>query len=147
MITPSILNLIQSLLLIIVAIITIIVSIGILRLDKDMDNVVYARIHILGVIDIAAVIAFICLGDPLLGVLYFILAPFAAHAMANGYFQGEDEKNNKNLVEGNEKKDDKKDFTEEIESTGFYKNANEFKEFDDSEDKISISTLKITEDE
>ena len=94
MISASIFELIQSVLLIVVAIITIIISIGILRLDSDMDNVVYARIHILGVIDIASVIAFICLGDPLLGVLYFILAPFTAHAMAHGYFHGEDLKNN-----------------------------------------------------
>ena len=94
MISASIFELIQSVLLIVVAIITIIISIGILRLDSDMDNVVYARIHILGVIDIASVIAFICLGDRLLGDLYFILAPFTAHAMAHGYFHGEDLKNN-----------------------------------------------------
>jgi energy-converting hydrogenase B subunit C len=149
MFSASLLELIQSILLIIIAIITIIVSIGILRLDKNMNNVVYARIHILGVIDIASVIAFICLGDPILGILYFILAPFTAHAMAHGYFYGEDEENNKALVESDNenKKTEKKDITEEIDSSSFYDNVRENNDFEDSEDKITISTLKITEDE
>ena len=149
MISASIFELIQSVLLIVVAIITIIISIGILRLDSDMDNVVYASIHILGVIDIASVIAFICLGDPLLGVLYFILAPFTAHAMAHGYFHGEDLKNNQSLTNdsNNDKKPKKDDITKEIESSGFYKTVKEENSFDDSNDKITVSTLKIIEDE
>jgi len=87
-------SLIQSVLLIISAILIIIASVGILNLDKKLPNVVYARIHILGIIDIAGVIAFLGLGQPLFALIYFILAPFLAHAMANAYFHGEDQYNN-----------------------------------------------------
>ena len=46
---------IQSILLIISSILIIISAIGVLSLDKDTKNVVYARIHIFGVFDIARI--------------------------------------------------------------------------------------------
>ncbi len=84
----------QSILLIISALLIIIAAVGLLRIDKDMPNVVYARIHILGMIDVAGIIAFIGLGQYLLALIYFFLAPLLAHALANGYFHGEDTFNN-----------------------------------------------------
>ena len=67
----------QSILLIISAILIIIAAIGVLSIDRNMPNVVYARIHILGLVDIAGVIAFLGLGQPLFALVYLILAPFS----------------------------------------------------------------------
>ncbi|MGL4669275.1 MAG: cation:proton antiporter [Methanobacteriaceae archaeon] len=81
---------IRTIALLISSVLILIASIGILRLNNKLNNVIYARIHILGVIDIACILAFIALGQPLLAVIYFILAPFLAHAMANAFYYGED---------------------------------------------------------
>ena len=85
---------IQSALLIISAILIIISAVGVLSLKKDSKNVVYARIHIFGVFDIACIIAMIGIGQYLLAGVYFILAPFTAHAIANAYWKKEDRDNN-----------------------------------------------------
>jgi len=85
---------IQSALLIISAILIIISAVGVLSLKKDSKNVVYARIHIFGVFDIACIIAMIAIGQYLLAGVYFILAPFTAHAIANAYWKKEDRDNN-----------------------------------------------------
>ena len=90
----NLITIIQSILLIISALIIIIAAIGILRMDKDLPNVVYARIHILGMIDVAGIIAFIGLGQPLFALIYIFLAPLLAHALANAYFHAEDDLNN-----------------------------------------------------
>ena len=89
---------IQSALLIISAILMIITASGVLSLGKDTKNVVYARIHIFGVFDIACIIAMIAIGQYLLAGVYFILAPFVAHAIANAYWKKEDRENNLDLV-------------------------------------------------
>ncbi|WP_282731043.1 monovalent cation/H(+) antiporter subunit G [Methanobacterium alcaliphilum] len=83
-------TIIKSVVLIITSILVLLSAIGILRFKDDVDRVLYARIHILGVADIACIIALLALETPLLAVLYFILAPFAAHAIANAYFYGEE---------------------------------------------------------
>lgn len=75
---------IQSVLLLIAAVITIIAAIGLISLDKNTKNVVYARIHIVGLFDVACIIAMIGLGQYLLAGIYFILAPFIAHAIEIG---------------------------------------------------------------
>ena len=87
----DIITLIQSAILIIAAFLVLLAAYGILRYGDDIENVIYARIHILGVADTALIIALLALNEPLLAVAYFILAPFAAHAIANGYFYGEEE--------------------------------------------------------
>ncbi len=93
-IDAGIINLIQSILLIISALLIIIATVGVLRIDRNLDNVVYARIHILGIVDIAGIIAFIAIGQPLFALIYLFLAPLLAHALANAYFHGEDILNN-----------------------------------------------------
>ena len=90
----GLINLIQSILLIISAILIIIAAVGVLKIDRNLDNVVYARIHILGIVDIAGIIAFIALGQPLFALIYLFLAPLLAHALANAYFHSEDTLNN-----------------------------------------------------
>ncbi len=57
-----------------------------LWVEKDRKNIIYARIHILGVIDCACFLIFIALGEPLLAFVYLILAPFLAHAIANAAY-------------------------------------------------------------
>ena len=87
----DIITLIQSAILIIVAILVLLSAYGILRYGDEIENIIFARIHILGVTDTALIIALLALNEPLLAVAYFILAPFAAHAIANGYYYGEEE--------------------------------------------------------
>jgi energy-converting hydrogenase B subunit C len=82
---------IKSAILIIVAFLVLLAAYGILRFNDNIDNIIYARIHILGVADIALILALFVLNEPLMAAAYFILAPFAAHAVANGYFYGEEE--------------------------------------------------------
>jgi len=70
-------------------ILILIASIGILLasyrlwIEKDRKNIVYARIHILGVIDCACFLIFLALGETLLAFTYLILTPFLAHAIAH----------------------------------------------------------------
>ena len=85
-INPSMVSLIQSILIILSGLVILIASIGILTFDKDMPNIVY-------VIDVAGIVVFLALGQYLFAVLYLVLAPFLAHAMANAYFYGEDDYN------------------------------------------------------
>lgn len=86
----DIITIIKSVVFIITSILLILTAIGILRYKDDIDRVLYARIHILGVADTACIIALLALEAPLLAGLYFILAPFAAHAIANAYYYGEE---------------------------------------------------------
>ena len=41
--------------------------------------------------DVALIIALLVLNEPLMASAYLILAPFASHAIANGYYYGEEE--------------------------------------------------------
>ena len=93
-IDSGLISLIQSILLIISALLIIIAAVGVLKIDRNLDNVVYARIHILGIVDVAGIIAFIALGQPLFALIYLFLAPLLAHALANAYFHSEDTLNN-----------------------------------------------------
>ena len=136
---------IQSVLLLIAAFLVIVSAVGFISLSKDMKNVVYARIHIVGIFDIACVIAMIGLGQYLLAGIYFILAPFTAHAIANAFYKSEDVENN---VELNVVEDDVDD------SNPFIVNKSKIQELEqkDSEklktdDRFTISTLDIIEEE
>ncbi len=86
----DIFTIIRASLLIVSAIFILLAALGILRFKDDLERVLYARIHILGGADMACILALLVLGEPLLAGAYFILAPFASHAMANGFFYGED---------------------------------------------------------
>ena len=99
-IDAGLISLIQSILLVISALLILIAVAGVLKIDRNLDNVVYARIHILGIVDVAGIIAFIALGQPLFALIYLFLAPLLAHALANAYFHSEDTLNNPVLNPG-----------------------------------------------
>lgn len=117
-IDPGIINMIQSILLVISALLILIAVVGVLRIDRNLDNVVYARIHILGIVDVAGIIAFLALGQALFALIYLFLAPLLAHALANAYFHSEDTLNNPvlnpNLEETSEREEDEIDLIDEV---------------------------------
>ena len=141
-----IVELIQSILLIISAILIIISAIGFVSLDKDLNNLIYARIHIAGVFDIAFIITMIGLEQYLLAGIYLVIAPFTAHAIANAFYNSEDEENNlkiknKNVGSLNEENP----FAHPKSEVQGLINKSEDDEGD--VDEFSISTLEISEDE
>ena len=114
-IDPGIINMIQSILLVISALLILIAVVGVLRIDRNLDNVVYARIHILGIVDVAGIIAFLALGQPLFALIYLFLAPLLAHALANAYFHSEDTLNNPVLNPNLEEVSKEEDYEDEID--------------------------------
>ena len=135
---------IQYALLLIAAFLVIVSAVGFISLSKDMKNVVYARIHIVGIFDIACVIAMIGLGQYLLAGIYFILAPFTAHAIANAFYKSEDVENNVelNVVED---VDDSNPFI--VPRSKVQELENENSEKLKADDRFTISTLDIIEEE
>lgn len=139
-------ELIQSILLIISVILMIISAIGFLTLDKNMNNLIYARIHIVGVFDVAFIIAMIGLQQYLLAGIYLVIAPFTAHAIANAFYNSEDKVNNlKNKEVEVESSDDENPFVHNINKVKEMENKSD--ESNEDSIKFSISTLEISEDE
>ena len=136
---------IQSALLLIAAFLVIVSAVGFISLSKDMKNVVYARIHIVGIFDIACVIAMIGLGQYLLAAIYFILAPFTAHAIANAFFKSEDVVNNVELNVVEEDVDNPNPFI--VHRSNVQELENEDSEKLKTDDRFTISTLEIIEEE
>ena len=134
---------IQSALLVIAAFLTVVSAIGLLNLSNKTSNIVYARIHIVGLFDIACIIAMIGLGQFLLAGVYFILAPFIAYAIANAYWKKEDRENNNDLiieeVDENHPFIHPKEKMQALES----ENSQNFK----ADDRFSVTTLEIDEGE
>ncbi len=79
------LEIIKNILIVVVSIGIIISSVR-LYLERDRKNMVYARLHIAGVIDIGCIIILLVLNQYLLALLYLVLCPFAAHAIANANY-------------------------------------------------------------
>ena len=136
---------IQSALLIIAAILTIISAIGFLKLGKDTKNVVYARIHIIGIFDVACIIAMIAIGQYLLAGIYFILAPFIAHAIANAYWKKEDRENNLDLQNVVEEVDENHPFIHPKEKMQALESENSEKL--KADERFSVTTIEIDEGE
>ena len=83
-------GLIIGLIFIICGIFVLITAKGLLcNTDDDVKYVVFGRLEMLGIVDTLGVLILILLGEPALGMTYFILAPFATHAIASGHFRGE----------------------------------------------------------
>jgi len=57
---------------------------GLLRFG-ERRNIVYARLHLAGIVDVACIFLTVILGYPLIGLTYFMLTPLAAHAVANAH--------------------------------------------------------------
>ena len=136
---------IQSILLIISAILMIISAVGLVSLGKNTKNAVYARIHIVGLFDIACIIAMIGIGQYLLAVIYAVLAPFIAHAVANAYWKKEDRENNVDLQNVEEVVDENHPFLHSKEKMQALESENSEKLKTD--DRFSVTTLEINEDE
>ena len=136
---------IQSALLLIAAFLVIVSAVGFISLSKDMKNVVYGRIHIVGIFDIACVIAMIGLGQYLLAGIYFILAPFTAHAIANAYWKKEDRENNLDLVTDEEVVDDDNPFIQSKEKMQALESENSEKL--KADERFSVTMLEIDEGE
>ncbi len=62
-------------------------SIGLVRFG-ERKNIVYARIHIAGAIDIACIFLVLVMGQPLIALIYLIAMPLSAHAIANAHYHG-----------------------------------------------------------
>ena len=134
---------IQSILLIISAFLMIVSAIGLISLGKDTKNIVYARIHIVGIFDVACVIAMIGIGQFLLAGIYFILAPFIAHAIANAYWQKEDRENNLDLQNVEEVVDENNPFIHPKEKMQALESENSEKL--KADERFSVTTLEIDE--
>lgn len=79
-----------GLIFIICGILVLITAKGLLcNTDDDVNYVVFGRLEMLGIVDMLGVLILILLGEPSLGMVYFVLAPFATHAIASGHFRGE----------------------------------------------------------
>ncbi|MDR2873420.1 MAG: cation:proton antiporter [Methanobrevibacter sp.] len=96
-------DIIQSLCLIISSILILITCIGILRFQDDRDKIIYVRIQLLGIVDIAGVLAMIGLDQLLLAGIYFILCPIVAHTMANAYYYSKEDHNKESLLNDDDK--------------------------------------------
>ncbi len=136
---------VQSILLIISAVIIIISAIGLVSLGKNTKNKVYARIHIVGLFDVACIIAMIALGQFLLAGIYFILAPFTAHAIANAYWKKEDRENNLELQNVVEDVGEDHPFLHPKEKMQALESENSEKL--KADERFSVTTLEIDEGE
>ena len=136
---------IQSILLIIAAFFIIIAAVGLLSLNKNTNNLVYARIHIVGLFDIACIIAMIGLGQYLLAGIYLILAPFTAHAIANAYWKKEDRENNMDLMTVEEEVDENHPFIHSKAKMQALESENSEKLKVD--ERFSVTTIEIDEGE
>ena len=135
---------IQSLLILIAAFFIIVSAIGLISLSDKTKNKVYARIHIVGLFDIACIIALIGLEQYLLAGIYFILAPFTAHAIANAYWKKEDRENNPDLMTVEEEIDENHPFIHPRDKIQILESedSEKFK----TDERFSITTLEIEEE-
>lgn len=65
----------------------LIASIGLVRF-RGRGNTVYARIHVLGVFDVACIIVLLAIGQYLIALAYFLLTPVASHSIAKARYYG-----------------------------------------------------------
>ena len=86
----DIITLIKSAVMIIAAVLIVLTAFGLLRYGENIEKILYARVHMLGVADMACIVALLALSQPYLAVAYFFLTPFASHAIANAYYYGEE---------------------------------------------------------
>ena len=54
-------------------------SIGLLRFG-ERENIVYARIHLAGVIDVVCIFLTLIMGYPLIALTYLVVVPLSGHA-------------------------------------------------------------------
>jgi len=79
-------ELIQAIVMIVGSILILFACLGLWRFKDDLENVLYARIHIVGIVDVTCIGILLVLGYPLVALTYFILMPVAGHAIANARY-------------------------------------------------------------
>ena len=77
---------IQAIVMIVGSILIIFACLGLWRFKDTLTNVLYARIHIIGVIDVTCIAILMVLGYPLVALTYFLLMPVAGHTIANARY-------------------------------------------------------------
>ena len=63
----------------------LIACLGLMRF-KERRNIIYARLHIAGIIDVACIFLTLLMSYPLIALTYLLLTPLAAHAIANAHY-------------------------------------------------------------
>ncbi|WP_013180248.1 cation:proton antiporter [Methanococcus voltae] len=79
----------QNLVLTLVSLGILIASIKLWTQRDISKNIVYARLHIVGIVDISCIVILFMFNQPLLALVYLILSPFSAHAIANANYNDE----------------------------------------------------------
>lgn len=77
---------IQAIVMIVGSILIIFACLGLWRFKDTLNNVLYARIHIIGIIDVTCIGILLVLGYPLVALTYFLLMPVAGHTIANARY-------------------------------------------------------------
>jgi energy-converting hydrogenase B subunit C len=62
------------------------ICIGLLRFRQE-KNIIYARIHLAGAIDVMCIAIIFIAGAPLVAFAYLLLTPIANHAIAHAHFK------------------------------------------------------------
>lgn len=83
--SPAI-ELIQGLVMAVGSVLIILACIGLWRFKDELANVLFARIHIVGVVDVTCIAILLVLGYPLVALTYFLLMPVAGHTIANARY-------------------------------------------------------------
>ena len=76
-------EMIQATVMIIGSILIVLACVGLWRFKDSVKNVLYARIHIIGIVDVTCIAVLLVLGYPLVALTYFLLMPVAGHTIAN----------------------------------------------------------------
>ena len=83
-------SIILGIVFIILGIIVLITAKGLLsNTSDDLQYAIFGRLEICGIVDMVSVLILILIGEPALGIVYFILAPFVTHTIASGHYRGE----------------------------------------------------------
>jgi len=79
-------ELLQGLVMIAGSIMIMISCVGLWRFKDDVANVLYGRIHIVGIIDVTCIAVLLVLDYPLVALTYFLLMPVVGHAVGNARY-------------------------------------------------------------
>jgi|LAHS01.1.fsa_nt_gb energy-converting hydrogenase B subunit C len=86
----DILSVILGIILLICGILVLSAAYGLLcNTNNDKKNIIFGRLQIFGIVDMVSVLVLILIGQPALGLVYFVMTPFVVHAIANGHYYGE----------------------------------------------------------
>ncbi len=79
-------SMVQGTVMVVGSILIMVACVGLWRFKDDVENVLYARIHIIGVVDVSCIAILLVLDYPLVALTYFLLMPVAGHSIANARY-------------------------------------------------------------